>query len=724
MNSDINTPPDDATVESVFRAAMDAQRRGDLDEAREGYLEALRLDADHAEAMHCLGNIDAISGRLDDAEALVRRAMALQPMKASYVNSLGNIQKARGQLEDAARLYNQAISIKPTFAQAYCNHGEVLLKQGRADEALEACQRALELEPDFAGAYDMLGRAMNNLRHYEDAVSAFRRAALLRPDFALTYSNLGHVLRAMGRLQEAAEALEHAVMLAPDLERAWKNLGTVRIALDDTSGAAEAFRKVIELNPDDMEARLNLGIVHHTAGDFREAVATYRAALEVDPDNARAHLNLGIVQNEMRRTHDAEAAFRRALALAPDWPEIYAELGALCEETNRLDEATEVLDRGLALAPDDTRLLLEAAKTDRRQGEPARGIERLARVDAVALNPRLAEQVHWELAYLHDRAGSVDAAWQHVTAANDIASHTVRRRNVDPRRFLDKIDALQALFASADVAGWANAPPAERAAPVFMIGFPRSGTTLTDLVLDSHPMIRTVEEKPTITGVEQALAARPPGYPSALAEVGPDDIAELRRTYFEALDRALGDGAPDGPHGPDEGAIIVDKMPIRTVHSGLIWRLFPDAPFIFCLRHPCDVVLSGLMQHYALNDAFANFFTLEDSARIYDKVMTLWQTYNERLPLNVHVVRYESLVDDLEGQARALADFVGVDFDPAMLDYRAGLASRGRINTNSYHQVTEGLYQRSRERWKRYETYLAPVLDTLAPHIERFGYDK
>jgi hypothetical protein len=160
------------------------------------------------------------------------------------------------------------------------------------------------------------------------------------------------------------------------------------------------------------------------------------------------------------------------------------------------------------------------------------------------------------------------------------------------------------------------------------------------------------------------------------------------------------------------------------VHAGLIWRLFPRAKLIFALRHPCDVCLSGFMQRFRQNDAFANFSTLADTVRVYDSTMRLWQLYVSALGLEHHVVRYERLIDDPRAEMRSLIDYLGLPWDDKVLDHTRRARERGRIWTSSYHQVTEPIYGHARYRWERYRKHLAPHLQQLAPHIAGFGYDR
>jgi hypothetical protein len=187
----------------------------------------------------------------------------------------------------------------------------------------------------------------------------------------------------------------------------------------------------------------------------------------------------------------------------------------------------------------------------------------------------------------------------------------------------------------------------------------------------------------------------------------------LRERYFEAV---------DGYFSRDPGMLLVDKFPLNIRHIPLIVRLFPSARIILAMRHPCDVVLSNFMQNYRINNAMANFFTIEDSALAYQQVMALWQKSISLLPVHYHTVKYESLVTDFNHEVGQLLEFLEVDWDDAVLAYDSHARKRGTIRTPSYQSVTEPIYQRAKYRWKRYQDQLQPVMKDLAPFIEAFGY--
>ncbi|MGH8496468.1 MAG: tetratricopeptide repeat-containing sulfotransferase family protein [Gammaproteobacteria bacterium] len=603
----------------------------------------------------------------------------------------------------------------PADPHALCASGSELHAAGRYEEAIALFRQAIALDPRLAEAHDRLGRSLNNLRRLDEATAAFREAVRLEPDSAEAHNHLGHVLRAQGALEEAATSFSEALRIDPGSTPAHHNLGIVHMALGDPGRAIECFERAVRLDVRDARGHLLLGMAWPALGKLDKAEAGYRAALALEPGNAEARLKLGLLLSELQRIDEAETELRKALELEPDNAQAWAELAALYERVSRLEDMRRALARALALSPDDPRVILEAARHDRRVGDSDAAVERLQGVDLTVLPPRLAQQFHFELGRLFDRRNDVDAAYGHFSQANRLGASSERMRQVDPQGFLQQINDLYACFANARLADWAPPKPVAAAeTPVFLMGFPRSGTTLTDLLLDGHPRIRTLEEKPTLDAViaflEKNHAA---GFPGALPVLSGTDIEELREVYFGELERHI---------ERQPGMLIVDKLPIRTVHAGLIWRLFPQARIVFSLRHPCDVCLSGFMQQFYLTDAFANFFTLEDTVLIYDKVMRLWQLYVSTLKPEHHVVRYERLIDDLESETRRLIHFLGLPWDDAALDYTRRARERGRIRTSSYHQVTEPIYTHARYRWQRYRKYFEPLEERLAPHVRYFGY--
>ena len=248
-----------------------------------------------------------------------------------------------------------------------------------------------------------------------------------------------------------------------------------------------------------------------------------------------------------------------------------------------------------------------------------------------------------------------------------------------------------------------------RSTPVFLVGFPRSGTTLLDTMLMGHPDARVLEEEPFVVQVEQELG----GF-EAFPTLTTERLAEAQASYFAKV-ATLVDLAGD--------PLVVDKQPLNLNRVPTIKRLFPDAKFILALRHPLDVLLSCYVTNFRPNMGMANFLRLGDAANLYDLTFTYWEKARDLFGLDVHPIVYERMVEDPAGQLKPLVEWMGLDWRDELLDHQKTASSRGHISTASYAQVVEPIYTRSKGRWQRYAKHLEPIIPTVRPWIDKFGYD-
>jgi hypothetical protein len=282
---------------------------------------------------------------------------------------------------------------------------------------------------------------------------------------------------------------------------------------------------------------------------------------------------------------------------------------------------------------------------------------------------------------------------------------------------LDQVRRLTAWFEAADLEPWREVPPARpRAADpkahVFLVGFPRSGTTLLENVLAAHPEVVSLEERDCLASAEVAYLSSAGGL-ERLARIGSGEAMRQRDAYWAAV-RGFG--------VEPRGKVFIDKMPLSSRLLPLVAKLFPNARILFAIRDPRDVVLSCFRRRFGMNPSMYQLLTLEGAATYYDAVMRLSEFYRDLLPLPQHFVRYESLVDDFEGTARAACDFLGLEWNEGMTDFAARARTRG-ISTPSAAQVARGLNREGQGAWRRYEAQMAPVLPLLEPWVRRFGYD-
>lgn len=409
----------------------------------------------------------------------------------------------------------------------------------------------------------------------------------------------------------------------------------------------------------------------------------------------------------------AEILFRRAVALAPDDGNRHLEFLHFLVLTTRLRDREDDLAAARRALGDDPRLRPFAARLRLFRGDAAGARDLLAGEPPAEAPAHILSEWGHVLGRACEALGDHDGAFAAHGRAKAVMAAQGARTGVDGRAYLGRLTRLRTIFTPAWVAGW-TPDPAPAPAPVFLVGFPRSGTTLLDSILRSHPGIRVVEERPLVDAMAQAMIEDLPGsFPEGLAHLGPGELTHLRRAYFTAL------GAPAETLA---NQCLVDKFPLNLTHAGFIRRVFPDARFILALRHPCDCVLSTLFTGFQPNPAMANLCRMEDAAHLYDRVFDLWQHYRTLWPLAVHTIHYEDLVEDFEPTVRGILDFLGLDWDPAVHDFAETARRRSRIRTPSNWQVTQGVYRHALGRWHDYRHHLEPILPILSPWAEFHGY--
>ena len=569
-------------------------------------------------------------------------------------------------------------------------------RRGRLAEAARSYKRILRLEPRHAHALHLLGLVQHQQGRQAEARELIEQALAADGSNAAYHNSLGLVLLAEGEAEAAVSAFRAALARDPTMAE-----------------AVASYDRALALAPDNAEALCNKGRAMHGLDALGEAAAAYRAALALRPTYAKAWRFLGDALAESGATAEAEESLRKALALAPGDGETLAALAALEERAGRLEEALATAERALAAAGAQVRAAVAAARCERRFGRPEAAIARLRSIAVEGLDAEGRAHLAFELGASLDRAGAWEDAYRAYGEANAFAAETPQAKATDRTALPSLIETLRGRFTPQWVTSWTPPVSGDGDDPVFLIGFPRSGTTLLDQVLDAHPGLATMEEKPALDAVRHAVAAMPGGYPEALAGLDAAGIQRLRRLYVAEAARYV---------AVPEGARLVDKMPLNTIDAGLIARLFPKAKVLLALRHPCDVVLSGFMQAFKPNPAMVQFETLKSSALFYAAVMDLWQRYEPVLPLSVHRVRYEDLIADFEGETRRMLAFLGLAWDDAVLAY-AERAKGKAIATPSYHQVTQPIYSRSVGRWRNYRAAFADVLPILEPWLAAFNYD-
>lgn len=570
------------------------------------------------------------------------------------------------------------------------------LRLGQPQRAIPHLETLIALNPNDQGTRANLANAYLQVGNGEQALE------LVRGQTAPGMARIeGFVLQEAGDLEGAAAAYRRAIAGdASDLS-AWNNLGNVLSQSGDFDGAIQALEKAIALAPGELRIYLNLAEVLREADRPEARLKVLTDARDLAPEDQQVLVELGVTYARVDNLDAAITTLKRAIELSPGFCDAHIELGMIYENLNRVDELTELVESvDHATAPPEFAFLL--AWQARRNGRFE---------DAAAFAAKIPETVHPRRRFhliggIEDRRGNASEAFAAFEQMNREALKSSPPLN-RPSYRQEVIDDL-AKWTSDWAQGWASFEPSDGFRdPVFLVGFPRSGTTLLDTMLMGQGDLSVLEERPMMARTIKQMAED-----EDLPSLSPDRIHELRAAYF-GFAREF---------GWDETKWLVDKHPLNMERVPAIHRLFPNAQFILAERHPYDVVLSCFMANFQLNLAMRSFTDLGEAAQTYDAVWRAWHRGIELFPVNWRAVRYERLVADPRAELGPLVDWLGLEWSDRLLDHTTTARMRGRVRTASYSQIGEALYTRSADRWKRYAQHLEPIIPTLKPWADRMGY--
>lgn len=640
---------------------------GQPDEAQACYRRTLELQPDNLEVLVNLGNIFKAQGNPDEAVACYRRVLQIQPDLAEAHNNLGIAYQDQRKLLDAEACYRRATELRRDYAEAHYNLGAVLSDQGRTVAAAASYRRAIELKPNFAEAYNNLGVALKAQGQLDEAVACYQRALELKPDHATAHNNLGNTFKEQGRLNEAVACYQRAIGLKPDYATAHHNLGNGLQEQGRLDEAAACYRRAVGLQPDFVEALNSLGVACKTDAKLDEAIDYFRKALDLQPDFAEAHSNLGDIFKQQGKLDDAVACYRKALQVNPECAPALAALAT-------------VLGGNLP------------------EGE-LRSLETLS--NAPSLTDSRRAMLQFGLAHVYDGLREYTRAAEQLAEANRLQRdwYQSRGQGYNPAEHQANISQLMDIFTPeyfARVANWGHS--SER--PVFIVGMPRSGTTLTEQILASHPAVHGAGERFfSGQGWEQLprILQRNLSPIDCLQHITPNAIIQIAEWHLARLQELAGPGP----------LRVVDKMPDNYLLLGWIATLFPKARIIHCRRDLRDVALSCWMTNFERVRWSNDLEVLADRILDYQRIMA---HYERVLSIEIFPVDYEAMVSDQETISRKMLEFVGLEWDPCCLDFHR---TERVVRTASVTQVRQPIYNSSVARWKRYEAALAPLLRRL-----------
>jgi tetratricopeptide (TPR) repeat protein len=681
----------------------------------------LRARPDFAEACNNLGNLLFAAGLSEQAERMFRRSLCLAPAYAQASYNLGNLLASQRRDSEALAAFDRAATMAPPFVEAHNNRGVTLHRLGRFAEARAAFALALERRPDYADAWFNLGNLLQATGCPEQALAACRQAIAADPAYLPAYANLGglqlscnrpgagiapllrahrvdpgqgavlnnlgNVLLAAAHPDQAFLCFRRAAILAPDDGEAWLGLGNSRAKRHRLGEARRLFARSLAVRPDFADAWNNQGAAWQAQQRHDRAVLCFQTAIGLCPSAANAYDNLGTSLQALDRPDEARAAYRRAITLAPDDATAHANLGIALTEVGTLDLARQSFRQAAGLAPRCGQIHRLLAETGPVDADHRRQMEALLADDG-ALPDEERMELHFALAKAYADAGRPQDSFRQLLSGNRLMRATITYDEADTLALFDRIRA--------SIASPLPGPIAPPGLPIIIVGMPRSGTTLVEQILASHPAVFGAGELTLLPQLTEHHLGR--AFPEILGRAAADGLRDLTDAYLRRL-AAL---APNALR-------ITDKMPGNFKLLGLIAVALPQARVIHLSRDPVATCLSCFSKLFAGQQPYA--YDLAELGRYYRAYHLLMEHWRQVLPRGLMLeVRYETLVDDLAGQTRRMLDHCGLPWDDRCLDFHR----TGRVvRTASAQQVRQPINRDGIARWQAFADLAAPLLAAL-----------
>lgn len=597
-----------------------------------------------------------------------------------------------------------------------------MAERGAYPQAEQLARACLHAQPDAAGVANLLGFSVLQQGRAEEATSIFRRATESAPDNAELWNNLGTAERQCGNLREAEQAYMRALALRPNDAGFIANLGLLYVEWKRIVKARDYLRRAVELNPADYEARIFGCQMCLECGDddrARAIVEGWREWINQIPGVLR--VELAVILLRLGFSADGEALLRTQLDDAATGAMACVRLVVTLERLNRLDEARALLARlpePATITDADLRgEIIEAQVAIAARGPDVAQARQL--LEALLAEPgveRRNTMTWFLLAKVCDKQGDVAACMEYLGLAHQ--SQMQRAIQLLPELAEPSTNPMNIKDYPADGVDpddWSTVDaPALADSPIFVVGFPRSGTTMLEQMLDAHPSMVSMDEQPFVQQVVERMQAMGLHYPADLGRLSPEQCEILRDTYWQAV-------AGVAHLGPRQR--LVDKNPLTMLRLPLLVRLFPNAKIIFVMRHPCDVIFSNYLQYFDAPAYVALCSTLPRLAAGYANAMRFWVSHVALLRPQVLEWRYEDVVHDFDHHVDRLAAFLELEDAAPLRAFSEHAKQKGYIGTPSYAQVVRPVYASSVGRWERYRRYFEPILPILKPALEQWGYD-
>jgi len=696
--------------DQLVQRALVSHRQGDAQLARDLYETALQADPEHFDALHLLGILEYQAGHAQRAIALLTRALRVNPAMAAPHSNLGLAHQALGRYEDARHSFERALAIETEHVETLNNLGNVLRDMQQPEAALARYDAALRIKPDYLRALNNRGNVLRDLQRHGDAIASLDAALRLDPQYAEAHYNRGNALQDLHQHEAAAHSYRQALHIKPDMIEASINLGNALQDLAQYGAALSSYEHALRLAPNSIAARLNHAHTLQRLHEPEAALLSYELALNLQPDHVDALIGRGDVLRDLNRYQEALACAEQALQLRPDHAPAFNSRGVTLGTLGRFSEAQADHRRTIELAPNKGlyyRNLVQAGPlaADDKHFEAMRQLAQAP--DRLAPDDRA--NLHFALGDALEKLGLHDDSFAQYLQANALQ----RQRTAYPERTtLGLMEWCRTTFTS-EFLQRRQGLRTQSDAPIFVIGMPRSGSTLIEHILDSHPaMYGCGERRDFVKTLTHFIVQHHAGRSEldTLAGLTAAQLVQIGDDYLRRIGDVAQAGAGAGPLAPHRR--FVDKSLLNFIHVGLIHSALPNARFIHSRRAPIETCLSCYSKLFDDVPFSYDLGELGRYYRAYDALMDHWRAV---LPPGVMLeVRYEELVTDFDAQARRMVQHCGFEWDDACSAFHK---NQRAVATSSVAQVRRPLYRHALTRWRPAAQLLQPLLDGLGPAL-------